>query len=76
MSRPLYVWVEDGKLHRNPAFEDCNVDDAKVVNRYKDLRDVPKVALAKPCRKCAPLEPVRPKVPSKPSANETARAEL
>lgn len=58
MSRPLFVWVEDGKLHRNPAFEDCNVDDAKVINRYKQLSDVPKRALADPCAKCKPLEDI------------------
>lgn len=56
MSRPLFVLVEGGKLHRNPAFEDCNVDDASVVNRFKTLGDVPPKGRTEPCAKCKPLD--------------------
>ncbi len=56
MSRALFVVVEGGHLHRNPSFEDCNVDDATVTNRYKTLADVPSKALKLPCEKCRPLE--------------------
>lgn len=53
--RPAFVLVEGGKLHRNPSFEDCNVDDAAVVNRYKSLDDVPPKARKDACAKCEPL---------------------
>lgn len=52
MSRAQFVLVKGGHLHRNPAYEDCNVDDAGVINRYRSLDDVPDKAVA--CSKCKP----------------------
>lgn len=55
MSRAAFVLVKGGRLHRNPAFEDCNVDDAAVVNRYKDLASLPPRDRFTVCSKCQPL---------------------
>lgn len=65
MSRPAFVAVEGGKLHRNPAYEDCNIDDAAVVNRFASLDDVPKRYRNDPCSKCEPLGELKRRVGKK-----------
>ena len=33
MADDRFVLVEDGHLHHYPAYEECNVDDARIVRR-------------------------------------------
>ncbi len=57
MSRPRYVTVGEGReptLHRLPAFEECNLDDAKIGNRFRTLAQV--TFPVHPCGHCKPYE--------------------
>jgi len=53
-NEPHYVLVEDGHLHHYPAFEECNVDDARVVRRNLTQFDVDALEVKDgPVERCA-----------------------
>ena len=53
MAEVRFVLVEDGHLHRYPAYEECNVDDARVVRRNLTQLDVDALVEDGPVEHCA-----------------------
>ncbi len=56
---PRFALVKDGRLHGYPAYEECNVDDAKIVRRNLTQGDVDALEAedgpAERCRRCFPV---------------------
>lgn len=55
----MYVVTGGGTLHRFPALEQCNLDDARIVERHDALpvsRAGTPVPPGRPCKHCRPLD--------------------
>jgi hypothetical protein len=56
----VFVVTQNETLHRFPALEQCNLDDARIEGEYTELpvsRAGTVVPPGKPCKHCRPLDP-------------------
>ena len=55
----MYVLTSGGTFHRYPALEQCNLDDADIVETYEHIpvsRGNQPIPPGKPCEHCRPLD--------------------